>query len=92
MIRDITIKDDDQGREYHMQARFRCCDDTDGRVCCDVDGIELESCVVWLGDCGCEVDFGEHRSWWQREVERKYADEIAAACIEVWEAEQREAA
>jgi hypothetical protein len=90
MIRDIVIKDTDQHRDYHCQARFRCIEEIGGApgICCDLHGIELESCVVWLGDYGCEVNFGDFRQEWQREIEREYRDEIIQACIAVWESER----
>lgn len=95
MIRDIVINDEDQGRDYHCQVRFRCCEEIGGApgICCDVNGVILERCVVWLDKCGMEVTLDpEHIRQWNREIERKYADAIVEQCIAHYERERFEAA
>lgn len=92
MIRDIKIEDEDAGRVYELQVRFQCREEIGGApgVACDVNGVLLENCVVWLGDYGCEVHFddSDRRKAWAREVAIRYEDDIRAACIAVFESER----
>jgi len=90
MIRDITIKDEDRHGvdiEFQLQVRFRCREEIGGPrdTCCEVFGVVLEGCKLWLAECGMEVTLdSEHIGSWQREIERRYAKEIEQQCIDLW--------
>ncbi len=95
MIRDITIHDEDREIDYHLTVNFRCREEIGGApgICCDIQSVFLESCVVWLNKCGMEVCIdSNHRRSWTREIERKFNDEIVGKCIEEWEEESKGAA
>lgn len=95
MIRDIVIKDEDQGRDYHCQVRFSCREEIGGApgVCCDVDGVIVEKCVVWFGKWGEDLYIDSDRQEFvNRWVAEKYANEIVEQCIAHFERERFEAA
>jgi hypothetical protein len=91
MQRHIVIHDEDSDRTYSLAVTFHCCDEIGGApgVCCDVDKVELEGCVVWLNKCGMEVRLDtDMLRFWESELLSRYSDEITEKAIAIWHQER----
>jgi hypothetical protein len=89
MLCEMTLQDEDAGRDYNVTVFFNCRREIGGddtKVCVDVDDVWLDTVVVWLVKRGCEVVFDDYetRKAWARHVEHQFDAEIRERCVTEW--------